>query len=147
MNEQVCHGPTQIHLTFMFSKCATIRMPGEKEVEQNLEFWGLAGSSCTFRAQTASVTLSPAAMRQKVLIVLLQEKNAARALRSREFAQEVWGILEKLVSCSLIIFPLVQITENNIAKQNIRKSNKHCKRWKKGTYSKNVSLFYFFLTL
>lgn len=57
-------------------------------------------------------------------------KNAARALSFKDFAHGVCDILEKLVSCLLIIFPVVLFTENDIAKQNIRnvtKSIKHCK--------------------
>lgn len=75
------------------------------------------GSSCTSALQPSGKNPRCAPAR----------KNAARALRFKDFAHGVWDILEKLVSCSLIIFPLVLITENNIAKQNISKSNKHCK--------------------
>lgn len=107
VNKQVFHGPTQIHLTFMFSKCGTIRMPGE-EVEQNLEFW-VHPRACGF-------LLCPSELRQPQWLSALQpwgkknppcapgRKNAARALRFKDFAYGVWDILEKLASCLLIIF-------------------------------------------
>lgn len=68
VSEQVFHGSTPIHLTFMFSKCATIRMSREKEVEQNLEFW------VHLRACGFLLHLSPAAIRKKSSLCSCKEK-------------------------------------------------------------------------
>lgn len=74
VNKQVVHGPTQIHLTFMFSKCATIRMPREKEVEQNLEFWACL-RACRF-------LLCPSELRHPQCISALQPPGKKSSLCS-----------------------------------------------------------------
>lgn len=151
LNKQVFHGPTQIHLTFMFSKCATIRMRREKEMEQNLESWihlRACGFLLCLQSSDSLGDSQPCGHEAKNPPCAPGGQNAARALRFKDFAHGLWDTLEKLISCSLIIFPLVLITENNIAKQNIRKSIKHCKRYKKkAPILKIFPYSYFFLSV